>query len=241
MNGINPIGIDKTVDYFNNLQEAFKERINTKEELGSMLSNSLGEGDAVKVEISSEGLEMSEEVKRGEMTKGAIRQLEREPLTKEQLRSVPSGRYGEEILSKMQKVDPKAFEEYEKIRDNREANPKGINVNDEALFITRWAMRDELPKLSCWEDIDKREKETKESSEVSMGISDEDSQTTTMDTDIVDSEIEKLKNKKAQLEHQLYSADALKKKELEQQLRLVDAELAQKNNDAYRRQNAVVS
>lgn len=241
MNGINPVGIDKTADYFNNLQETFKERINTKEELGSMLSNSLGEGDAVKVEISSKGLEMSEEVTRGEMPKGAIKQLEREPLTKEQLRSVPSSRFGEDILSKMRKVDPKAFEEYEKIRERREAEATDKNVKDEARFITKWAMRDELPKLSCWEDIDKREKETKESSEFSMGISDEDSQTTTMDTDIVDSEIEKLKNKKAQLEHQLYSADALKKKELEQQLRQVEAELAQKDNDAYRRKNAVVS
>lgn len=239
MNGINPVGIDKTADYFNNLQEAFKEKINTKENQGALSSNAISNGEPLKVEISSKGLEMSEEVKRGEMPKGAIRQLEREPLTKEQLRSVPSGRYGEEILSKMQKVDPVAYEKYEKIRENREASPKGIN--DEAHFITRWAMRDELPKLSCWEDIDKREKETKESSEVSMGISDKDSQTTTMDTDIVDSEIEKLKNKKAQLEHQLYSADALKKKELEQQLRQVDAELAQKNNDAYRRHNAVVS
>lgn len=239
MNGINPVGIDKTADYFNNLQEAFKEKINTKENQGALSSNAISNGEPLKVEISSKGLEMSEEVKRGEVPKGAIRQLEREPLTKEQLRSVPSGRYGEEILSKMQKVDPVAYEKYEKIRENREASPKGIN--DEARFITRWAMRDELPKLSCWEDIDKREKETKESSEVSMGISDEDSQTTTMDTDIVDSEIEKLKNKKAQLEHQLYSADALKKKELEQQLRQVDAELAQKNNDAYRRHNAVVS
>ena len=241
MNGINPVGIDKTADYFNNLQEAFKERINTKENQGALSSNAISNGEPLKVEISSKGLEMSEEVKRGEMPKGAIRQLEREPLTKEQLRSVPSGRFGEDILSKMQKVDPVAYEKYEKIRENREASPKGINVNDEARFITRWTMRDELPKLSCWEDIDKREKETRESSEVSMGISDEDSQTTTMDTDIVDSEIEKLKNKKAQLEHQLYSADALKKKELEQQLRQVDAELAQKNNDAYRRKNAVVS
>ena len=236
MNGINPIEIDKTAEYYNKLQETFKERINTKEELGSMLSNSLGEGDAVKVEISSKGLEMSEEVKRGEMPKGAIRQLEREPLTKEQLRSVPSGRYGEEILSKMQRVDPVAYEKYEKIRDNRDANPKGIN--DEALFITRWAMRDELPNLSCWEDIDKRDKDIKVSSE---GLSDKASQTTTMDTNNVDREIEKLKNKKAQLEQQLYSVGETKKKELEQELRQVEAELAQKDNDAYRRQNAVVS
>jgi len=238
MNGVNPIEIDKTAEYYNKLQETFKERINTKEELGSMLSNSLGEGDAVKVEISSKGLEMSEEVKRGEMPKGAIRQLEREPLTKEQLRSVPSGRFGEEILSKMQRVDSRAFEEYEKIRERREAEATDKNVNDEALFITRWAMRDELPNLSCWEDIDKRDKDIKVSSE---GLSDKASQTTTMDTNNVDREIEKLKNKKAQLEQQLYSVGETKKKELEQELRQVEAELAQKDNDAYRRQNAVVS
>lgn len=159
MNDINPVGIDKTADYFNNLQETFKERINVKEELGSMLSNSLVDGDAVKVEISSRGLEMSEEVIRGEMPKGAIKQLEREPLTKEQLRSVPSGRFGEDILSKMQRVDSNAFEEYEKIRARREAKPTDKNVKDEARFITQWAMRDELPNLSCWEDIDMREKD----------------------------------------------------------------------------------
>lgn len=238
MNGINPVGIDKTADYFNNLQEAIKERINTKEELGSMLSNSLGEGDAVKVEISSEGLEMSEEVKRGEMPKGAIRQLEREPLTKEQLRSVPSGRFGEDILSKMQRVDPNAFEEYEKIRERREAEATDKNVKDEARFVTQWAMRYELPELSCWEDIDKRDKDIKVSSE---GLSDKASQTTTMDTNNVDREIEKLKNKKAQLEQQLYSVGETKKKELEQELRQVEAELAQKDNDAYRMHNAVVS
>ena len=238
MNGINPIEIDKTAEYYNKLQETFKERINVKEELSSMLSNSLGKGDAVKVEISSKGLEMSEEVTRGEMPKGAIKQLEREPLTKEQLRSVPSGRFGEDILSKMQRVDPNAFEEYEKIRERREAEATDKNVKDEARFVTQWAMRDELPELSCWEDIDKRDKDIKVSSE---GLSDKASQTTTMDTNNVDREIEKLKNKKAQLEQQLYSVGETKKKELEQELRQVEAELAQKDNDAYRRQNAVVS
>lgn len=155
MNGVNPIEIDKTSEYYNKLQETFKERINMKEELGSMLSNALGDGEAVKVEISSKGLEMSEEVIRGEMPKGAIKQLEREPLTKEQLRSVPSGRFGEDILSKMQRVDSNAFEEYKRIRERREAEATDKNVKDEARFVTQWAMRDELPKLSCWEDIDK--------------------------------------------------------------------------------------
>ena len=238
MNGVNPIEIDKTSEYYNKLQETFKERIKMKEELGSMLSDSLGEGDAVKVEISSKGLEMSEEVTRGEMPKGAIKQLEREPLTKEQLRSVPFGRFGEDILSKMQRVDSNAFEEYEKIRARREAKPTDKNVKDEARFVTQWAMRDELPELSCWEDIDKRDKDIKVSSE---GLSDKASQTTTMDTNNVDREIEKLKNKKAQIEQQLYSVGETKKKELEQELRQVEAELAQKDNDAYRRKNAVVS
>ena len=238
MNGVNPIEIDKTSEYYNKLQETFKERIKMKEELGSMLSDSLGEGDAVKVEISSKGLEMSEEVTRGEMPKGAIKQLEREPLTKEQLRSVPSGRFGEDILSKMQRVDSNAFEEYEKIRARREAKPTDKNVKDEARFVTQWAMRDELPELSCWEDIDKRDKDIKVSSE---GLSDKASQTTTMDTNNVDREIEKLKNKKAQIEQQLYSVGETKKKELEQELRQVEAELAQKDNDAKRRKNAVVS
>lgn len=158
MIGINPVGIDKKADYFNNLQEAFKEKINTKENQGALSSNVISNGEPLKVEISSKGLEMSEEVIRGEMPKGAIKQIEREPLTKEQLRSVPSSRFGEDILLKMQRVDPNAFEEYEKIRERRETEATDKNVKDEALFITRWAMRDELPNLSCWEDIDKREK-----------------------------------------------------------------------------------
>ena len=238
MNGINPIEIDKTAEYYNKLQEAFKERINTKENQGALSSNAISNGESLKVEISSKGLEMSEEVKRGEMPKGAIKQIEREPLSNDQLRSVPFGRFGEDILSKMQRVDSNAFEEYEKIRERREADATDKNVKDEARFVTQWAMRDELPNLSCWEDIDKRDKDIKVSSE---GLSDKASQTTTMDTNNVDREIEKLKNKKAQLEQQLYSVGETKKKELEQELRQVEAELAQKDNDAYRRKNAVVS
>ena len=72
-----------------------------------------------------------------------------------------------------------------------------------------------MPELSCWEDIDKRDKDIKVSSE---GLSDKASQTTTMDTNNVDREIEKLKNKKAQLEQQLYSVGETKKKELEQEI-----------------------
>ena len=67
------------------------------------------------------------------------------------------------------------------------------------------------------------------------------SESTTTDTDKVDREIEKLKEKKARLEQELRSADDSKKEELERQLKQVEAELVQKDNDNYRRQNAVIS
>lgn len=63
------------------------------------------------------------------------------------------------------------------------------------------------------------------------------------DTDKVDREIEKLKEKKQQLEQQIRSAsgDEKKVRELERKLAQVESELSQKDNDTYRRQNASVS
>ena len=62
-------------------------------------------------------------------------------------------------------------------------------------------------------------------------------------TDKVDREIKKLKEKKQQLEQQIQSASGDEKKirELEKKLAQVENELSQKDNDAYRRQNASVS
>lgn len=62
-------------------------------------------------------------------------------------------------------------------------------------------------------------------------------------TDRVDREIEKLKEKQKQLEQQIRSSskDEKKTKELERKLAQVKAELSQKDNDTYRRQNASVS
>lgn len=67
------------------------------------------------------------------------------------------------------------------------------------------------------------------------------SESTTTDTNKVDREIEKLKKKKARLEQEIRTAEDDQKKRLEQELHQVEAELAQKDNDNYRRQNAVVS
>ena len=67
-----------------------------------------------------------------------------------------------------------------------------------------------------------------------------ESSSTTTDTDNVDKEIEKLRAKRARLQQELNIADESRKKELEKQLRQVEMELAQKDNDSYRRQNANV-
>lgn len=64
----------------------------------------------------------------------------------------------------------------------------------------------------------------------------------TCDTDEVDREIEKLRERQAQLERQLQrEADSAKAAELERKLRQVSQELRQKDNDTYRRQHAKFS
>lgn len=64
-------------------------------------------------------------------------------------------------------------------------------------------------------------------------------ETTTCDTGRVDREVEQLKKKQAELKKRLETEpDEKKRRELEQQLSQVEGELIQKDNDAYRRQNA---
>lgn len=64
----------------------------------------------------------------------------------------------------------------------------------------------------------------------------------TVNTDKVDREIENLKEKKEQLEQQIKSASGNERKvrELEKKLAAIEKELAQKDNDTYRRQNAMI-
>lgn len=62
-------------------------------------------------------------------------------------------------------------------------------------------------------------------------------------TDKVDREIKRLKEKRQQLEQQIQTAsgDERKIRELEKKLAQIENELSQKDNDTYRRQNASVS
>jgi len=68
-------------------------------------------------------------------------------------------------------------------------------------------------------------------------------ETTTCNTDDVDRELERLREKRETLERQLRQAsgDPGKAEELERQLSQVERELSQKDNDAYRRQHAKFS
>lgn len=66
-------------------------------------------------------------------------------------------------------------------------------------------------------------------------------ETTTCNTDMVDREIEQLKQQQEQLEQQLRAAAPEQADALQQQLSQVERELAQKDNDSYRRQHAVFS
>lgn len=236
MNYINPVNIDKSAEYNSKLQDTFKSKIDTKEENSSLFSNAFGDGPAVKVEISSRGAEMSEKVKNGEMPEGAIKQLERTPLTETQLKSVKGSSSGEEILAKMKEYDPKAYKEYEELREKRENGGKE-QAKEEAMFITRWSMRDKLPQLSCWEEMDKRKND---SDELKKSSDKTKSESTTINTDRVDEEIEKLKRRKAEIEQKLKTSGAEEKDRLEVELHMIQAELAQKDNDTYRRQNAIV-
>lgn len=64
----------------------------------------------------------------------------------------------------------------------------------------------------------------------------------TTNTDKVDREIEKLKEKRDQLKQQIRTTkDPDRVEDLERQLAQLENELRQKDNDAYRRQNAVIS
>ncbi len=83
----------------------------------------------------------------------------------------------------------------------------------------------------------------KEASKVDENNPEKSSEKCVTNTDKVDREIKKLKEKKQQIEHQIQSASGDQKKiqDLERKLAQVENELSQKDNDTYRRQNASVS
>lgn len=74
---------------------------------------------------------------------------------------------------------------------------------------------------------------------VSFDAPETKSETTTANTDAVDSEIKQLKERQRHLQRQLRTADASSAAELQRQLEQVSQELAMKDNNAYRRANTL--
>lgn len=85
--------------------------------------------------------------------------------------------------------------------------------------------------------------EEKARAKAKPGGPDKSEETCTGNTDKVDQEIRKLKEKKQQLEQQIQAAsgDEEKVKELEKKLAQVESELSRKDTDAYRRQHTTFS
>jgi len=96
---------------------------------------------------------------------------------------------------------------------------------------------DEKKQPSIESSNPEKDKETKQPT-VKSNHSEKSAEKCIGNTDKVDREIKKLKEKKKELEQQIKSAagDEKKIKELENKLAQVESELSQKDNDTYRRQ-----
>lgn len=109
-------------------------------------------------------------------------------------------------------------------------------VTEEEKEVPR--KRDEYVPSEEDEDIGLYTHPEEEKSPESEDEDGEKSEITVCDTDRVDGEIKRLKEKREQLEQQLRAAEGENAERLQRQLESVSAELIQKDNDTYRRQNA---
>ena len=146
-----------------------------------------------------------------------------------QINNIQSGQnsavYGVRASAEIADKKPeKVTESSEKIYGRDEYIP---SEKDEPIGLYGLSQDDEgNPKI----DYDSPEKSDKSKSESCTG-----------NTDKVDREIERLKKKAEQLEQRINTAEGKERERLERQLKDVQNELAQKNNDNYRRQHTIFS
>ena len=106
-----------------------------------------------------------------------------------------------------------------------------------------WLVRDEdgQPKV-FFDDPERTDDKPSDAPAPAQKAQGDKAERCTANTDQVDREIERLKQRKEVLEQRINAqTDDAKIKELERQLAQVERELAQKDNDAYRRQHTVFS
>lgn len=130
---------------------------------------------------------------------------------------------------------PKAVNETDRERKDEKTSDKRSDLHDEYIRSEKSGVKPSgLYRLG--QDEDGRKK-------VFFDDPKKTAKKCTCNTDKVDREIEKLKEKKKQLEQQIQAAagDAQKVKELEKKLAQVESALSQKDNDTYRRQHSTFS
>ena len=137
----------------------------------------------------------------------------------------------EKLIEKISDGRASVPNEVSKLLDKYKNDPVPDNFSDimkdaAKSFIMQYKDNKDMDlKAVDWNDIIKKSNKDK----------------TTTDTNDVDREIEKLKEKKKQLEQEMKTADESKKEDLEAQIQQLEMELLQKDNDTYRRNNAVIS
>lgn len=128
--------------------------------------------------------------------------------------------------------------ETEKIGEKPHGKDEYIpSENDEPIGLYSVSQDDEgNPKI----DYDKPKRS--ESADGKPEKSDEaESESCTANTDKVDREIERLKKRLTELEQRAKSAEGKERERLERQIAVAKSELAQKDNDTYRRQHTMFS
>lgn len=129
----------------------------------------------------------------------------------------------------------------ENVQSINSVNSAEPNRHEENAAKTALANRDEYVPSENREPIGLYSVEPDENGEprISFDKGNEPVEQTTANTDNVDREIKGLREKAQSLQQKLRSADENSAADIQRQLEQVTAELAQKDNDQYRRQNAV--
>lgn len=150
-------------------------------------------------------------------------------------------------------ADQEKVKETEKVQEGGKTSGKTPALQDEYISSEKSGAKpsglyrlgqDENGKRKVFFDDPKKSGGDKgKNSEVKSASSEKSEEKCTANTDKVEREIRKLKENQQQLEQQIRAAsgDEEKVRELERKLAQVEGELSQKDNDAYRKQNASVS
>lgn len=114
--------------------------------------------------------------------------------------------------------------------------------NDEPIGLYSVSQDDEgNPKINYDDPNKAQEDSKKEADDPEKTDEKEKSESCTANTDKVDREIERLKERLQTLEQRAASAEGKERERIEKQIKAAESELMQKDNDSYRRQHTIFS